>query len=323
MTQLDTKVSDPGVYDMPIERYHSDCCDAMSLSSGDLVALAKNPAKWFAHHWSNPDRFESTETHALSFGRAVHAIVVGGESFEENYAVRPAEFDSWRTKAAQEWREERIKAGMTVLVPNDVKVIKAMARAIVTNPHAKAAFEDGLPEQSLFWKDGDIWRKARPDLIPARDSRIVLDYKSVTDLTPYPLKQAIWRYGWVQKLANVAEGLIKTGVTNAKTLSDMDYLLVCQEKSPPYEVVVVTIPPADIAECMMLNAAALDQYRQSALAHDAGDPYAWPGQHEGFMDFHLQDFQSAENTRRFGGIDGIKHYPLPVPLNETEHGVAA
>ena len=51
------KVTEPGIYDMPINWYHDDCCDGPSVSSSGLRTIElESPEHYWAHHPANPDR---------------------------------------------------------------------------------------------------------------------------------------------------------------------------------------------------------------------------------------------------------------------------
>ena len=305
------KIDTPGVYDVDMDRYHSDLCDGPSLSSGDLVALTRNPRKWFAHHWSNPKRFPKPDTGALAFGRAAHCLVVGGESFRDNYAVRPAvRYPDYKTKAAREWRDRKAAEGRTVVTSRDMRTIKAMARAIRHSPEALSIFEAGRPEQTLIWRRDGVWLKARPDVIPVQDARIVCDYKTVRSVEPRKLRRDIHEFGYAQKLANVAEGLTATVPTGAESLADYDFALICQEKSAPFEVVVVTIHHSYIAEYMRVNHAALAEYKASVASGD------WRGANDGFLEYSPDDWVWGDLSKRWGGPDALPPYPDLFPQQE-------
>lgn len=295
-------ITKPGVYDIDIDLYHTDCCPDISLSSGDLVAITKNPAKWFAFHWSNPDAYEREDKTALAIGRAAHAIVCEGSLEAGSFIIRPDEFDSYRTKASKEWRDEAIANGQTPLTPDDVTLLTRMANAIAASPEARHIFELGRPEQTLVWKRDDVWLKGRPDVIPVQDPRIICDYKTVASLDTNRLTRAITDFGWAQKLANVADGMINCVPTGAKEWHDFDFVLICQEKSPPYEVACVTIPHHDIADLFRVNRAAIAEFKQS---RESG---IWRGQHDGFVEYNPGDWMLNHVAKRYGGLNGLPAY---------------
>ena len=41
------RITEPGVYRMNINDYHSDCCDAKSFSSGDLVTISRSGEEYW------------------------------------------------------------------------------------------------------------------------------------------------------------------------------------------------------------------------------------------------------------------------------------
>ncbi|MFB9372838.1 PD-(D/E)XK nuclease-like domain-containing protein [Algimonas porphyrae] len=295
-------IDKPGVYDIDMGTYHSDCAWLPSLSSGDLVAISKNPAKWYAYHWSNPKRFKRPETDALRIGKAAHALVTGGEDFKEHYAIRPARFTDWKTKASKAWRDKREGDGITVITIEQMRLIKGMARALKSSPEAMQIFEVGRPEQSLFWESQGVVLKARPDVIPIQDARIICDYKTVASVEPRKLMRAILDFGWAQKLANVTAGMIATVPTGAAGFEDFDFVLICQEKSPPFEVVCVTIPHTHIADLMRLNEAAVAEFIKSR------EDGFWRGANDGFVEYHDEEWKLASMASRYGGLNGLPGY---------------
>ena len=299
MTERVKKMPKSGVYDISIDDYHSDCCPDISLSSGDLVKIAQNPAKWFAFHWSNPNAYEREDKTALAIGRAAHAIICEGSLEAGEFAIRPDEFDSYRTKDSKAWRAESIANGLTPLTSKDVDLLSRMASAIASSPEARHIFELGRPEQSLAWQRDGVWLKARPDVIPIQDPRIICDYKAVASIDRQKITRAITDYGWAQKLANVADGMVNNIPTGAKGWEDFDFVLICQEKSPPYEVVCVTIPHHDIADLFRLNRAVIAEFKQS---RESG---VWRGQHDGFVEYNPGDWMINHLSKRYGGLDGL------------------
>lgn len=293
------KIMEPGIYDLTMSEYHSDICSDISISSGDLVAIGQNPAKWYAHHWSNPEPFEKEDKQYFRFGRAAHTIVVGGEVFEDLYEIRPEEYDSYRTKASKEWRDMVVEDGRTPLTPDEMKTILAMADAISKSPEALAVFSQGQPERSLIWQRDGVWLKARPDVIPHQDSRIIIDYKTVASVDPRKIRMSIVDNGWIQKLANVTDGMINCTDTKAKSLEDFDYLLICQEKKPPFEVAIVTIEACDIADMFRLNQRVIQEFKESRLSGE------WRGQNDGFVEYRTEEWMLNKMSARYGGVNGL------------------
>lgn len=117
-------ISTPGIYkNLPIDVYHSDCCDGPSVSSSGLREIAPPtgcPLKFWDSSYLNPNRAEQEQKDHFNLGHAVHTLLLGEDGFGQKYVVRPKEWKDWRTDAAKEWREEQVKAGKFVLVPEKI-----------------------------------------------------------------------------------------------------------------------------------------------------------------------------------------------------------
>ena len=165
------KISKPGVYDLPIDVYHSQCTDGPSLSSTGIRRLLKSPAHYWKHSDLNPAAEEEDDKEAFVLGRAAHHLILGEKNFREHFTI--SVWPDFRTDKAKAWREEQIAAGLTVLTQSQVEKIRGMAGLLpwqkgMTNcglantPLVMAGALSGQIEKSLIWKHGNVWLKARP-----------------------------------------------------------------------------------------------------------------------------------------------------------------
>lgn len=219
---------DPGVYfQLPEDVYHAD----PSLGSTDIRRLLTGPSEFHFSWAGNPDREEQEATDALTFGNAVHKLVLEGrQSFDGLFAEKPEgpdvlasgeEMRGWLrahglsdkgTKEAmadrilainpnvkiQEVAVARAKADGKTVLPHDSYRRILMASAFITsNPKLARSFEGGHSEISVFWIRRGIRMKARFDylrVIQWQDRRcaVISDLKSFSRVKPgQPLIQAI------------------------------------------------------------------------------------------------------------------------------------
>lgn len=256
------------VKDMPMDIYHGKCTDAPNISSSGLRTIeSKSPAHYWIHSPYNENRVPQKDTKALNFGRAAHALLIGGENFKQNYAVRPSRFDSWRTKDAQEWRNEQIKNGKTVLVPDDLETIKGMAEALSKHPLVRSGIMHGDIERSLFWKDKQtgVWLKARPDCLPTADG-VVCDFKTAEDASPNAARRAMQERGYPMQGA-----LIGMGMEELTGVKMTDFVLIFQEKEPPYAILVTTVDNEWIYWARRQLRRAIDTFAKCIETNE------WPG----------------------------------------------
>lgn len=182
-------ITEPGIYDMPIDWYHQQCTDGPSISSSGIRAILKSPAHYWRTSELNPHRVEEDDKDAFILGRAAHHLLLGEREFRKHFVV--SEFKDFRTNEAKQWKAEEIAAGRTVLTEAQIERIRGMAGLL---PWQKGMVNCGLKntalvasggalsgeiERSLIFKIGNVWVKSRPDAIPG-DSNDFSDLKTVS-----------------------------------------------------------------------------------------------------------------------------------------------
>jgi hypothetical protein len=265
---LARKVRAPGVYDLPLEEYHGDCCVGPSISSSGLRAIFnQSPAHYWHESPFNPNRAEREEKDHFALGSAVHHLILGQENFRRHFVVRPDKWKDWRTDAAQAWREQERRAGRTVLEPKHVEVIEGIAESLKANSLVSAGILNGQIEKSLIFRDEEtgIWLKARPDAIPA-DGADVVDLKTTTAVDIHSLQKSIGDFGY-----HMQGAMIGWALREVLKIEMASFSLVFVEKQPPYCARIVTLKPEDIALGQMQLRAALGIF---ARCLESG---CWPG----------------------------------------------
>jgi len=241
ITQWNGKPIDkPGLYaGIPLETYHSAAIAVgPSISSSGLRTIVqKSPLHFWSESYHNPKRIEKEPNDALNFGRAVHFLLSSEVGFKKHFAVRPDQWDSWRTKDSQNWKKDMQGAGKTVLTPEDIESIKGMAESLSAMPEVKAGLLAGHAECSLFWQDEKtgVWLKSRPDAIPT-DGAIIGDLKTTTDASYRGAQDAIKEHGYAAQMA-----LVGIGMKQVLGIDVSDFALIFIEKKPPYAANVLII----------------------------------------------------------------------------------
>lgn len=262
------KITKAGRYSgLPIEVYHGDCTDGPGISSSGLRTIeSQSPLHYWAKSYLNPDRDPEEPKDHFDFGKAAHTLMLGEAEFAKSFAVRPDAFDSWRTKASQEWRDEQRASGRGVLVPSDLAGLLGAAKVIAAHPFAQDLLR-GAVEHSLIWQDKEtgVWLKSRPDVIPAADG-ILADLKTTTDASPRGVANSIATYGYAMQGALAAMGMEETmGVTMT------DFVLVFVEKSAPYAINVVQVDPNWIFWARKQVRRAINRFAECVSKNE------WPG----------------------------------------------
>jgi hypothetical protein len=249
----------PGVYDIPAETYHAD---TVSLSSSGARKLLESPAK-FRYEQDHPQPPKK----AFDFGTAAHKEVLG---------VGPelliVDADDWKTKAAQTERDEAYARDAVPLLRREYEQVRAMAKALHGHPVARVLFEpgSGVAEQSFYWLDRrtEVMRRARLDWCPHPDRfprLIIPDYKSARDASTRAIEKAIFEYGYFQ------QGPWYMDAARAWVADDVAFVLVVQEKTPPYLVNVVEMTPDAVRLGTRLNRRAIDLFAECRATG------VWPG----------------------------------------------
>lgn len=263
----DPRALGPGIHDaIAADIYHADPCAVPSLSASIAkVMLDQSPRHaWMKHPRLNP-HFEKAQKRDFDIGSAAHALMLEGEE-----AFVLVEADSYRTKAAQEARDEAYAAGKTPLLARQIDEIHAMVRAaraqIARHEEASEAFDPrlGRPEQTMIWQEGDVTCRSRIDWLPASGNAL-FDYKTTTSAHPDDFTRRAYDLGHDVTAAFYLRGL------HALTGREWRYRFVVQETSPPYALSVCEIEPASLGMAARKVSCAIDLWRW-CLAHGA-----WPG----------------------------------------------
>lgn len=265
-------ITEPGIYEISMDEYHSDCAPGASISSSGLRTIELEcPLEYWAFSYLNPERFEKEPTDAFNMGRAAHCLLLGDEDWNANYVVRPLKIDGkpWNGNrtVCREWLAEQSEKGLTVITPDELIHIHGMAKVLERHPLA-ALLTTGDVEKSLIWQDEEtgVWLKARPDIIPTYDSTVV-DYKTtVARVQPYQLTADVVKWGYHQQMALIEERL--------EILADkrnLNMVLLFQQKKPPYHLAPMEVSPELLAIGRDQNRRAI---RTFAKCIETGE---WPG----------------------------------------------
>lgn len=231
----DVVVTTPGVYDMPADVYHADPIPrpGRSLSSsGARRIMATCPAKYIyeADHPKKP-------TKPMELGSAAHKLILG-----VGPEVVLVDHEKWNTNAIKAEVAEIRESGGLPLKPAEYEQVHEMAAAIRKHELAAALLGGtGRAEQALFWRDPPtkVWRRALLDWLAPKgpDGRIYLaDYKTAESAHPDAISRSLINFGYHQQGAWYVDAVRALGLAE-----DVPYLLVVQEKTPPYLVSVVQL----------------------------------------------------------------------------------
>jgi len=257
-------VTAPGVYTLSEDEYHADPVPAWSLSASGARRLLP-PSCPARYRWERDHPPEPTS--AMDLGTAAHQLVLGAGAEMEVIDAR-----DWRTKDARELRDKAHAAGRTPLLTHEWEQVEAMAAAIRAHPVAAALLdpETGQPEQSLVWQDDltGVWLRSRLDWLPHPDGgrMIVTDYKTCRAADYDSLSRSMHGYGYHLQAAWYLEA-----VRALDLAADPAFVLLAQEKEPPYLVVVAEPDPYALRVGSRLMRQAIDTFAACVEADH------WPG----------------------------------------------
>jgi hypothetical protein len=247
------QITADGVYAMvPIDTYHrdTDLFDGFSISSSGLRAVLRRPSEYW---WSSPyneDAEEQDEKQALNFGKAAHMLLLGEEGFAAQYVLPPktctdakGKVVAWKNSfdSAKAWHAEQKEAGKTVITETEIGHIRHMRDALSKKEAVRIGILNGKIERSIFHRAGDIWLKARPDVIPM-DGGDFVDLKTAASVDDESIAKAIYSHGY-----HVQAGLMRLivrEVLGADAFTSFTFVFV--EKTAPYDVRVMQLKDSDI-----------------------------------------------------------------------------
>lgn len=204
-------------YDIPADVYHADPCPAPSLSSGMArTLLAKSPA----HVQIESRRLGGTSreaTAAMETGSLIHAMLAGDES-----EIVVGDFDDYRTKAAQAWRDAARAEGKTPVLAaqhDEAANVVAKIRARCAEGLTQSPF-DGYSrhEVTAIWQDGATYCRARYDVLSVDEFKnaTIWDWKSTADISDRGIERSIAKYRYDIQAAFYMRGLEALGFKTAQ-----------------------------------------------------------------------------------------------------------
>lgn len=281
------RVTQPGVYDLPVEAYHADPVPGGSLSSSGARRLLPPSCPALYRHWVDTGQAETST--AMDVGTAAHLEVLG--TGPELVVV---DAKDWRTKAAKEAAAEARARGAVPLLAHQYATVQEMAAALREHPIAARLLDPahGRTEQTLVWFDLEfgVWRRALLDYLPHPHPRrrlIVPDYKTCDSAAPDAISRAIERYGYHQQADWYLAGVEALGLASDGPPA---VVLIFQETTRPYLVTVV-VPDREAMEIARTrNRKALDIYRQCVASGH------WPGYADDVLPVGLPTWAVYQHT---------------------------
>lgn len=207
------------IHDMPEAEYHR--YPALSATGAKLIL--DSPARYrYRVLEVNPQRKA-----AFDLGSAVHAKVLG-----TGWGIEELDFPDWRTKAAQQARDEAYAANLIPMLTKDLAGVHDMAEAVLAHPTAKALFEmPGGREVSVVSEIDGVNVKSRFDALtdPTPQGRFGIDLKtSAGPAHAEAFARTVNDYGY-----HIQQEFYRD-TFRASEGEEINFVFVAVEKEPPY-----------------------------------------------------------------------------------------
>ena len=297
----DEKITEPGFYQISLDRHHSQPCDGPSVTSGVLRKMElETPADVWAFHLLNPDRWEQEDKTALRLGRAMAAYVEGGmEEVAQHFCVLPTDKPNKPTaqqkaayaegrateagkRSVEFWRDVEMDY-RDPLTDAEQKMIEDMGRVLARDP-AACAVMGGVPEVTMAWRDEitGLWLLARPDTVAFDGS--MSDYKKIsTQGRPFNhrvVDRRITDYGYDMQMAFAAYVFERLTGNYPGSVG-----LVFQTDKPPHHVILREISEEDLRIAEFRNRRAINRFAECLASN------YWPGPGDDVGVYQRPDWQ--------------------------------
>lgn len=196
-----------------------------AISRSELWRIRESPEKfkWYQEH-------PVQSTPALTFGTAVHKLLLEPDTFDQEFAVAP--YVDRRTKDGREAYNAFLAAsdGKSIISLAEYEKAVEMARKALDAPFVRKLL-DGEREKPFFWVDDLTGEecKIRLDCFSHIGGKpIIVDYKSTEDASTDGFMRSAVKYGYDFQSGMYCEGVEKR--TGQKPL----FVFIAQEKTAPY-----------------------------------------------------------------------------------------
>jgi hypothetical protein len=262
MTEI-TVIDKPGFYDLPEDVYHADrLVPGGSLSvSGAKKLLAPSCPAIYQYEREHPHR----PTKAMELGTVVHGMILG-----TGQPVAVIDADSYRTKAAQNERDEAEALGMVPMLRKDYDEAQRIAQAVRDHDVTGALYAEGDAEGSVFWQDPEfgIWLRMRFDWLTYIDGQPVCpDLKTAADSSPPEFARSVDKYRYYMQHAHYCDGL--AAVLGCDP-DDIDFLFAVVPVTEPYLVMTYRLDDEAVQLGREQNRIAREIFR------DCSESGVWP-----------------------------------------------
>lgn len=247
-------ITEPGIYEVAADIYHSDPCEVPSLSCSIARMLVR---KTPAHAWQAHARFGSVgivPTAVMDDGSAIHAMMSGQsyliEPIRTVYGPKTKKKDligtpvrDYKTDAAAEERDEIRNLGRIPVLahrlPELTKCYQTALRDLEAADDGNVFLSPGRSEVMAVSCEGDVWLRALVDRLPD-DRRLSPGDLKCTELSAAP-------GGWERRLQTeyaFQDAFYRRVLRGAEGFDRPEMRFGVIELEPPHGVVIMAPLPA-------------------------------------------------------------------------------
>lgn len=257
-------ITEPGIYDLPSDTYHSDPCPIPSLSNSIARKLIRQSP--MHAHYAHPrlgGAGNFTPSQAMDDGTIIHTILLG-----KGGDIEVIKAEDFRTNAAKAARDEARAAGKTPVLAHKFDALKETAsaarRQIEAHPAASAMFGPGKAEQAMIWEEDGVWFRSLVDFMP--DKGGLMDIKT-TGLSAAPGE---WERRLITEYA-MQDAFYSRGFRALRGFNPAPMRFVVIETDAPYGVSVMQAAPSLRAIAEIEVERAVQMWRHCMTTNE------WPG----------------------------------------------
>lgn len=255
-------IDKPGIYDLPERQYHADpvaAAPSLSRSIAKLLIEASPAHVYVAHPrlGGTPPTGPSAGDDDMDVGSAAHALFLEGED-----KIAHVPFDSYRTNAAKEFRDDALAAGKIPLKTAQRDKALRVRDALEKFRALTGLFTEGKPEQTLIWDEGDHWARCRVDWLPDDPAAPLLDLKTTGGLAA----AHVWGRQCFQFGADIQGAMYPRGCEFLRGEPPDGMLFVVVETDLPHGIRVFGLDPVAVEVGQAKAAAARAVWTQCLQA---------------------------------------------------------
>jgi hypothetical protein len=230
-------ITAPGIFlDMSAATYFADPCPEPSLTQSIAkVLIERSPAHArLAHPRLNPDYRSDDEGYdkAKAIGNAAHKLTIG-----RGKEICIIEADNFRTKVAQETRDQAAADGYVPILAKHHKAARDLANTIrgaLDMTGCVDAFYKGHGEVVIAWEEDGIWFRSMIDWMVSPNE--LYDLKTGgTSAAPHAVPYRMAEQGWDVQAAMQERGL---DVLDPAGAGRRTFRFVAVENEPPFALTV-------------------------------------------------------------------------------------